>query len=125
VATLLDYRFRVANDLANLHAASNGDRDPKENAWTILVPKHLEGSRRELAAARAIATVRRVADRIGGCLERELERLSGLWPSVARWIRRGILVGRRVYEIGHYSSLPASSMRRIADELDGSLPVSA
>jgi hypothetical protein len=118
VTRLIDYRFRILNDLAFLDDAIRGDRDRKENAWTVLVPKRLGGKTREIAVARALGTCQRVAVWLEEEIRPLVAELDPMWPSLANWIRRGVFIGRRVYEVGHYEQLERDVVLRILDEAE-------
>jgi hypothetical protein len=117
-ATLADYRFRLANDLSDLAGAAGRDRDAKENAWTILIPRRSSGKSREVALVRAAIACEEVASRLDRELHAALAALDALWPSMATMVRRGILVGRRFYAMGHYAELSRSDVGAILDELE-------
>jgi hypothetical protein len=118
VATLVDYRFRLANDLSDLHGSAHGDRDVKENAWTILIPKRSRRRERELALVRAVIACEEAASWLDGALGGALRELDELWPSMAAMVRRGIHVGRRVYSMGHYAEVSRLDIGAILDELE-------
>jgi hypothetical protein len=119
VATLIDYRFRLANDLSDLACSADRDRDAKENAWTVLIPKQSSGKGRELALVRAAIACDEIAswlnDEIGGALG----ELGAVWPNMAAMIQRGIRVAERVYSRGHYAELSRRDMATILDETEG------
>jgi hypothetical protein len=118
VAALVDYRFRLANDLSDLHGSAGGDRDVKENAWTILIPKRSRGRARELALVRAAIACEEVASWLDRELGGALRGLDELWPSMAAMVRRGIHMGRRVYSMGHYADVSRLDIGAILDELE-------
>lgn len=60
VTSLMDYYFRLANDLA-FSDATRGDRDGKPNTFTCLLPAGLTGKAREQASAVALGTCRATA----------------------------------------------------------------
>jgi hypothetical protein len=121
-ATLADYRFRIANDLSDLAGAAGRDRDAKENAWTILIPRRSSGKSREEALVRAATACEEVASRLDRELHAALAALDALWPSMATMVRRGILVGSRFYSMGHYAELSRTDVGAILDELAETRP---
>jgi hypothetical protein len=116
VTPLLDYYFRLANDLA-FSDASRGDRDAKSNAFTCLLPAGLTGKAREQASVAALRTCRTTAAWLEGLLDSAMGELSRLWPLGARWLRRGTYVGRRAYDMGHYERLTPDAMGDILAEI--------
>ena len=98
-----------------------GERDPKENSCTILVPRSLSGAAREAAVIQALATNRRLAAWLSGEVGAHVDRVAAEWPSMGVILRRGSLVGRRVYEVGHYTTLSRAEMSAIFTEADGML----
>ncbi|WP_437303828.1 hypothetical protein [Sorangium sp. So ce388] len=117
VTRMIDYYFRIANDLAFLDDAISGDRDRKHNAWTVLVPGHLLGRRRERAVVDALGTCRRVAAWIHDELQHELVDLEGRSPHHGNWIRRAVAIGKEVYETSHYERLCRDAMLAILGRL--------
>lgn len=117
-ASLADYAFRLANDLSGLLDSATGDRDSKQNCWSILVPKGLAGAARQEAIKAAFATCRGLVGWLEGELGHELSRLEAAWPAMHGAVRRAMIIGRRVYEVGHYDSLSIAQMGAIFDELD-------
>jgi hypothetical protein len=115
--TLLDYHVRLSNDASGFLDAPGGDRDPKENACTILVPRSSTGVARAAAVVQALATCRRLAAFLAGEVGAHLERVAAAWPSMGVILRRGTFVGRRVYEVGHYTTVSRAEMSAIFDEL--------
>jgi hypothetical protein len=115
-ATLLDYHVRLSNDVSGFLDAPGGDRDPKENACTVLVSRAAAGVAREAAIVKALATCDGVAAWLGGEVGGAIERVAEAWPSMGTVLRRGAFVGRRVYEVGHYTSVSRAQMSRIFDE---------
>jgi hypothetical protein len=124
VATLVDYRFRLANDLSDLGGSADRDRDAKENAWTVLIPKHLSGRARELARVRAVVACDEVASWLDDALRGPLRELDAIWPSLSTMIQRGIQVGARFYARGHFAELSHREVGAILDATKGadSLP---
>ncbi|WP_044966231.1 hypothetical protein [Sorangium cellulosum] len=118
VTQLIDYYFRIANDLAFLDDAISGDRDRKRNAWTVLVPGHLLGRLRERAVVDALGTCRRVAAWIHDELQRELVDLEGRSPHHANWLRRAVAIGKEVYEASHYERLCRDAMLAILGRIE-------
>ncbi|NUQ78639.1 MAG: hypothetical protein HUU21_34355 [Polyangiaceae bacterium] len=116
-ATLLDYHVRLSNDLSGLLETPGGDRDPKENACTLLVPRAASGSMRIAALIRALATCRKVAAWIDLEVADQLNRLATEWPWMGTIVRRGALIGRRVYEKGHYTTISRAAMSAILGEV--------
>jgi hypothetical protein len=121
-AKLLDYHVRLSNDLSGFLGAERGDRDPKENACTLLVPTSMSGPAREALRVRALATCQRLASWLRGMGGEHVERLAAAWPSMGAIFRRGAFVGRRVYEMGHYTTLSRAQMSAIFDEA-GAMPL--
>jgi hypothetical protein len=124
-ATLVDYRFRLANDLSDLAGAADRDHDAKENAWTVLVPKRSTGKARELALVRAAIACDELASWLDDELRGPLRELDATWPSMAAMIRRGIQVGGGFYSLGHYATLSRQEVGAMLDEIlgaDGATP---
>ena len=117
-AKVFDYHVRLSNDVSGLLESPAGDRDPKENACTILVPTAASGAVREAAIVRALATSRRLAAWLSSEVSAHLDRVTAVWPSMGVVWRRGALVGRRVYEVGHYTTLSRAQMSAIFAEAD-------
>jgi hypothetical protein len=117
-ATVLDYHVRLSNDVSGLLESPAGDRDPKENMCTILVPETASGAVRQAAVVQALATSRRLAAWLSGEVGAHLDRVAAVWPSMGVILRRGVLVGRRVYEVGHYTTLSRAEMSAIFAEAD-------
>ncbi|MEO7327224.1 MAG: hypothetical protein ABI193_01510 [Minicystis sp.] len=117
VAVVLDQRFRLANDLSGFLASPGGDRDDKPTTCSILVPPDLHGKARASAIVHAAAIVRRLLLRIGDKLAQVVAALARCWPEMAILLERGIFVGRRVYELGHYTTVSRARMRAIFAEL--------
>jgi hypothetical protein len=118
VATLADYRFRLANDLTDLAASADRDRDAKENAWTILLPARASGKARELALVHAAIACEEAASWLDGELRLALGDLGALWPSLGAMVKRGIQVGGRFYSMGHYADLSRAEASAILDDLE-------
>ncbi|MCC6556971.1 MAG: hypothetical protein IT372_28805 [Polyangiaceae bacterium] len=114
VAVLMDYRFRLANDLASLTDSTGGDRDHKENTWTVLVPVDAAGREREVAVARSIAACQTVLKRLDVELDRALAEQAGATPRLARLVSRAVHFGRRAYSGKHYSKLHLADLHRMA-----------
>lgn len=117
VTPLLDYYFRLANDLA-FSDATRGDRDSKSNTFTCLIPAGLTGKVREQASVAALRTCRATAAWLERLIDGAVGELAPLWPLGARWLRRGTYVGRRAYEMGHYERLTPDAMGDIMAEID-------
>jgi hypothetical protein len=117
-ATLLDYHVRLSNDLSGFLESPTGDRDPKVNACTLLVPGSASGPARAAAVVQALVTCRRLLSWLGGELPCHLERVATAWPSMGVILRRGVFVGRRVYEVGHYTTASRADMSAIFDEAE-------
>ena len=122
-AALLDYHVRLSNDLSGFLDSPGGDRDPKENACTILVPREASGVARATAIIDALATCRSLAAWLGVEIGDQIERLAVAWPSMGACFRRGVFVGRRVYEVGHYTTISRATMSAIFAEADEALGV--
>jgi hypothetical protein len=118
VIDLLDYPVRLANDVAGCLASRGGDLDAKESCCTILIPRNASGAGRAAAIVHAVGACRRLGASLEREIEREMGRLAAVWPSMAMLVRRGMFIGRRVYEMGHYATLDRERMSSIADELD-------
>jgi hypothetical protein len=118
-AALLDYHVRLGNDLSGLLDFPGGDRDPKVNAGTILVPAAASGAAREAAIIQALATCRRLLAWLAGEVGGAIDRVAEAWPSMGTVLRRGVFVGRRVYEVGHYTTVSRAEMRAIMDAWPG------
>ncbi|APR84035.1 Hypothetical protein A7982_09384 [Minicystis rosea] len=116
-ATLLDLAFRLDNDRSGFLDAPGGDRDPKQNACSILLPAESSGPARAARIVAVMVLCQRLADWLARELGAHLDRLSSVWPSMGEVVRRGVLVGRRVYEKGHYTTLSRAEMRAIFAEL--------
>ena len=120
-AKLLDYQVRLSNDASGFLGSPGGDRDAKENACTILVPSSASGAAREAAIMRALATRLRLASWLGGQVGGQVDRVAAAWPSMGALFRRGALVGRRVYEVAHYTTVTRAQMSAIFDEAEAAL----
>jgi hypothetical protein len=120
-ATLLDYHVRLSNDLSGFLREPSGDRDPKENACTILVPGSVSGAPRAAAVVQALAVCKRIAAWLSGEVSGHIDRVAAAWPSMGTIFRRGAFVGRRVYEVGHYATVSRSEMSAIFDEAEAAL----
>ncbi len=120
-ATVFDYHVRLSNDVSGFLESPSGDRDPKENVCTILVPSAASGAPREAAVVRALATSRRLAAWLSGEVSAHLDRVTVAWPSMGVVWRRGAFVGRRAYEVGHYTTLSRAQMSAIFAEADAAL----
>ncbi len=118
VATLIDYRFRLANDLSDLRGAAGLDRDDKPNAWTVLVAENAAGVEAASATIEAIALCREAEALIQRELERELAELDRVWPTLARFVHRGIRVGALVYRSGHFATASWSFMLEVFREIE-------
>lgn len=114
VAAMMDFRFRLANDLASLTDSIEGDRDQKDNAWTILVPLGADGRQREEAIARAVATCQDVLERLDVELDREIAMLAESAPRLACLVSRSVDFGRQAYSGKHYGNLHLADLRRMA-----------
>jgi hypothetical protein len=69
----------------------------------------------------ALAACQRLSAWLAGELAAEIERLSAAWPSMGVVVRRGVHVGRRVYEVGHYTTVSRARLRDIFDDADRAL----
>lgn len=116
-AALLDLTFRLSNDLSGFLDAPGGDRDPKQNACTLLVPAALRGPARATRMVQALSTCQATAGWLAVELAAQVERLAAVWPAMAALVRRGMHVGRRVYEVGHYTTVTPAEMAAIGAEL--------
>jgi undecaprenyl pyrophosphate synthase len=121
VATLLDYHVRLSNDLSGILEAPGGDRDPKENACTILVPQPTSGAMRAVALIQALATCRQLAAWVDHEVGGRIDHLAAVWPWMGTIVRRGAFIGRRVYELGHYTTISRAAMSAIFVEADRAL----
>jgi hypothetical protein len=121
VATLLDYHVRLSNDLSGFLESPGGDRDPKENACTILVPQSASGATRAAALIQALATCRRLAAWVGGEVGGQIDHLAAVWPWMTTILQRGAFIGRRIYEVGHYTTISRAGMSAIFDEAEEAL----
>ncbi len=117
ITPLIDHYFRLANDLA-FEDATRGDRDDKPGLLTCLIPATLTGKAREQATISALRTCRATAAWLDGEIRTALAELSRCWPLAALWLRRGTLVGRRAYELGHYDRLGPGAWASIAAEIE-------
>jgi hypothetical protein len=120
-AALLDYHVRLGNDASGFLNTPGGDRDPKENTCTILVPREASGVARAAATVHALATCRRLMGWLGDEVEGHIARTAEAWPSMGAILRRGVFVGRRVYEVGHYTTVSRAAMSAIFDEAEAAL----
>ena len=123
-ATLLDYHVRLSNDLSGFLDSPGGDRDPKANACTILVPASTSGVARAAAIIGSLATCRSLAAWLSVEIAFQIARIAATWPSMGVVFRRGVFVGRRVYEVGHYTTVSRAEMSAIfaeADETSGAV----
>lgn len=118
---IIDHAFRLANDLA-FTDATRGDRDDKPNTFTCLVPPGLRGKARERASAEALRTCRSAAAWLEAEIRAATAELARSWPLAASWLVRGMHVGRRAYQSGHYDRLASSAIAEIVAELDGPGP---
>lgn len=114
---LVDSYFRLANDLSFVDA-TRGDRDGKSNTFTCLVPARLTGKAREQACVDALHTCWATAARLKELIRVAVGELARLWPRGANWLERGIHVGRRAYEIGHYERLTPQALTGILAEIE-------
>ena len=117
-ATIIDYHFRISNDLATFLDSPSGDRDAKDNALTILIPEGLSGEARASATVEALATGQRLASWLEEEEGAHAARVAELWPWMGKALRRAVFVGRRVYELGHYTTLSREAMSAIFDEAE-------
>lgn len=117
-ATVLDYHVRLSNDVSGFLGSPGGDRDPKENACTLLVPAAASGPARAAAIVQALATCRRLAAWLDGEISARFDHVAAVWPSMGVILRRGALIGRRVYEVGHYTTVSRAEMSAIIDEVE-------
>jgi hypothetical protein len=120
-AMLLDYHVRLSNDVSGFLREPGGDRDPKENACTILVPGSVSGAARAAAVVHALAVCERIAAWLSGEVSGHIDRVAAAWLSMGTIFRRGAFVGRRAYEVGHYTTLSRFQMSAIFDEADAAL----
>jgi hypothetical protein len=120
-AVLLDYHFRLSNDMSGFLESSSGDRDPKQNACTILVPRSTSGPARAVATVQALAACQRLRAWLDGEVRGQIERIVEAWPSMGTSLHRGVFIGRRVYEVGHYTTISRAQMSAIFDEADETL----
>lgn len=116
IMPLFDRYFRLANDLSFADAI-HGDRDCKLNSFTCLIPSNLTGKPLEWACVEAYRTCRNAAAKLEEEIARAIGELSHLWPVGARWLQRGMYVGRRAYEMGHYERLDPTAMAGIVADL--------
>jgi undecaprenyl pyrophosphate synthase len=120
-AALLDFHFRLSNDLSGFLDTPGGDRDPKANACTLLVEGSRSGVARASTTIQAVATCRRLAAWLDGEARAAIERVATAWPSMGTILRRGTFIGRRVYEVGHYTTASPARMRQIFDEAEDAM----
>lgn len=113
VADLMDYTFRLANDLSSLTDSVSGDRDHKYNTWTVLVPPDAAGREREFAVARSIAACQNVLERLDAALDRALAALAIATPRLAMLVSRAVDFGRQAYSGKHYSKLDLADLHRM------------
>lgn len=113
---LIDHYFRLANDLSFVDV-SRGDRDLKQNTFMCLIPDGIEGKTRELACAAALRTCRIAAAWLDRKIWNGMGALALTWPLAARWVERGVRMGRRVYQNGHYDRLTEADLMDILDDL--------
>ncbi len=117
VTPLVDHAFRLANDLA-FTDATRGDRDDKPNTFTCLVPSGLRGKDRERASAEALRTCRTTMAWLEAEIREASLDLARVWPLAASWLARGMHVGRRAYQNGHYDRLASSAIAAIVREVE-------
>ncbi|AKT41261.1 hypothetical protein [Chondromyces crocatus] len=117
VAELLDFSSRLANDLSGFRLSGGADLDEKTTSCSLLVSAHLAGERRVAVIARATTLCRSIAAWLETLLETAVRRLTTLWPSLAVMVRRGMHIGRRVYNDGHYTTLSRAQMNAIVQEM--------
>ncbi|MFT3775632.1 MAG: hypothetical protein QM820_60570 [Minicystis sp.] len=117
-ATLLDFAFRLENDVSSFTGWAEGERDLKTGACAAIIGRDVPGPQRAAAVSRALA----VCHDVGTWLRRELaiaiEELEAEWPVMATAVRRGAFVGHRVYQIGHYETVTRDRMREVYEELE-------
>ncbi|WP_437712996.1 hypothetical protein WMF45_44930 [Sorangium sp. So ce448] len=118
VASLLDLRVRLANDLASSHGPTGRDRDPKRSALSVMLGARPPASPDEPAYASCLAACREALALLDRELARAIAALDAVWPGLARMVRRGALVGRLVYERGHYATLSREEMLWIGAEAE-------
>lgn len=116
-AALIDHAVRLANDASSFLSSPSGDRDPKRNSCTLLVPASASGVARAEAVVRALAVSRRLSAWIQDELSRAMAQLDEAWPWMGAVFRRGAHIGRRVYEIGHYTTIDPAEVSAVAAEI--------
>jgi len=119
VATLIDYRFRLANDLSDLRGETGFDRDNKPNAWSVLVPAGAHNVEAANAIIEAITLCRAILAWIDQELAQALAALDRVWPTLACIVRRGILVGALVYKRGHFATASWPLMCEVFLQVEG------
>ncbi|MFO0591271.1 MAG: hypothetical protein U0441_27235 [Polyangiaceae bacterium] len=112
-ATLMDLSFRLRNDLSSLVDSAEGDRDHKDNTWTVLVSDRAGGKARERAVAEAVAACQDVQERLDDALDDTLHRMSAVAPRLAALVRRSVHFGRLAYSGQHYSKLDLGELHRM------------
>jgi hypothetical protein len=70
----------------------------------------------------ATAICHAVKGRIARELRRELAELDRVWPTLARYVRRGIHVGALVYRGGHYATASPAFMREVFQRVENPRP---
>lgn len=118
-ASMLDCQVRLANDVSGVLSSPTGDRDPKENACTILIPPDASGPSRARALIRSLASAKRLSAWLDKEVAAGMSRVARDWPYMGTILRRGAWVGKRVYEVGHYTTITRAQMGAIFDEAEG------
>lgn len=76
---------------------------------------------RATAIIESLGTCRSLAAWLSVEIGDQMERLAAAWPSMGACFRRGVFVGRRVYEVGHYTTISRAEMSAIFAEADEAL----
>lgn len=118
VAIIADCCFRLANDLSGYAGTPGGDRDGKENAWTILVPPALAPDKHEDAVIAAVGICRQLLVWLEDAYQQALAELAESWPTMATVVARASYVGREVYGRSHFASLNVNDILHLLHELD-------
>ncbi len=124
ITPLLDYYFRLVNDLA-FTDATRGDRDDKPNAYTCLLTPGLSGQARERDCVTVLKTCQFIAVWLATAIESAMDELDRVWPVGACWLRRGMRFGSRVYKIGHYERMGSDALTGMIVDLEELSPPSS
>jgi hypothetical protein len=92
----------------------HGRHNPATEAYRLGVP-----SEARPPFPRGTTPCHAVKSRIEQELGRALAELGRVWPTLARYVRRGIHVGTLVYQGGHYATASPTFMQEVFSRVDG------